>query len=139
VVFLPPPDFGHGPKIGGASWQWGISADCDDVAGAREYIEFSLKPEYIAEFSEKTGLIPATQEAAALTDTYSPGGSLAELVEFSREFAVIRPPTPAYAVISSVFEKTMQDIMNGADVQGALDKAVDQIDFNLDSNDRYGL
>ena len=28
IVFLPPPDFGNGPKIGGASWQWGMSDNC---------------------------------------------------------------------------------------------------------------
>jgi multiple sugar transport system substrate-binding protein len=139
ALFLPPPDFGEGPKIGGASWQWGISANCDDIEGARDYIEFSLKPEYIAEFSNRTGLIPATDEAAALTETYGPDGDLARMVDYSREFAEIRPPTPAYAVISSVFEKTVQDIMNGADVEDSLDKAVDQIDFNIESNDGYGF
>jgi multiple sugar transport system substrate-binding protein len=139
VLFLPPPDFGEGPKIGGASWQWGISANCDAVEGARDYIEFSLDPEYIAAFSNLTGLIPATDEAAALTETYGPDGPLAEMVDFSREFAVIRPPTPAYSVISSVFEKTFQDIMNGADVESSLDEAVDQIDFNIESNDGYGF
>jgi multiple sugar transport system substrate-binding protein len=139
LMFLPPPDFGHGPKIGGASWQWGISANCDSIDGARDYIEFSLNPEYIAAFSNLTGLIPATEEAAALTETYAPDGPLAEMVDFSREFAVIRPPTPAYSVISSVFEKTFQDIMNGANVEASLDKAVDQIDFNIESNDGYGF
>ena len=139
VLFLPPPDFGAGPKIGGASWQWGASANCDAVQGARDYIEFSLAPEYIAEFSNLTGLIPATEEAAALTDNYAEGGPLAQMLDYSREYAVIRPPTPAYAVISSVFEKTLQDVMNGADVQGSLDRAVDQIDFNIETNNGYGF
>jgi multiple sugar transport system substrate-binding protein len=139
VLFLPPPDFGAGPKIGGASWQWGVSANCDAIEGARDYIEFSLGPEYIAEFSNLTGLIPATEEAAALTDNYAEGGPLAQMLDYSREYAVIRPPTPAYAVISSVFEKILQDIMNGADVQGSLDRAVDQIDFNIETNNGYGF
>ena len=26
LLILPPPDFGDGPKIGGGSWQWGISS-----------------------------------------------------------------------------------------------------------------
>jgi multiple sugar transport system substrate-binding protein len=28
TLFLPPPDLGTGPKIGGGSWQWGISQNC---------------------------------------------------------------------------------------------------------------
>jgi multiple sugar transport system substrate-binding protein len=61
------------------------------------------------------------------------------MVDFSREFAVIRPPTPAYAVISNVFQRSLSDIVNGADVKASLDKAVDQIDFNIETNDGYGF
>ena len=139
MLFLPPPDFGNGPKIGGGSWQWGISANCDNIDGAREYIEFSLKPEYIAQLSNLTGLIPATDAAAALTENYAEGGPSEQFLEYSRDYAELRPPTPAYAVISSVFEKTFQDIMNGADVQESLDEAVEQIDFNIETNDGYGF
>ena len=139
MLFLPPPDFGAGPKIGGGSWQWGVSASCDDIDGARQYIEFSLAPEYIAQLSELTGLIPATDAAAALTELYAEGGPAEHFREYSRRFAELRPPTPAYSVMSSVFEKTFQDIMNGADVEGSLDEAVDQIDFNIESNDGYGF
>jgi multiple sugar transport system substrate-binding protein len=139
VIFLPPPDMGTGPKIGGASWQWGVSANCDQQQGAMDYIEFSLQTKYIVDFINATGNIPATEEAAAQIDAYKPGGRLAEMVDFSREYAVIRPPTPAYAVISNVFERSMKDVMNGADVKGALDRAVDQIDFNIQANDGYGF
>jgi multiple sugar transport system substrate-binding protein len=139
VIFLPPPDLGNGPKIGGASWQWGISENCAQKQGANDYIEFSLQAKYIADFINATGNIPATQEAAAQVEAYKPGGRLEEMVDFSREYAVIRPPTPAYAVISNVFERTMKDIVNGADVKTALDRAVDQIDFNIQANDGYGF
>ena len=37
---------------------------------------------------------------------------------------MLRPETPAYAVISSTFETAAKDIMNGADVQSTLDDAV---------------
>jgi multiple sugar transport system substrate-binding protein len=139
LLFLPPPDFGTGPKIGGASWQWGISANCEEIEGANEYIEFSLQDEYIADFANATGLIPATAEAAEQVEAYQPGGPLAEMVDFSREYAVIRPPTPAYAVISNVFQRSLSDIVNGADVKATLDQAVDQIDFNIETNDGYGF
>jgi multiple sugar transport system substrate-binding protein len=139
VIFLPPPDLGEGPKIGGASWQWGVSANCQDKRAAMDYIEFSLQTKYIVDFINATGNIPATEEAAEQVETYKPGGRLEEMDDFSREYAVIRPPTPAYAVISNVFERSLKDIVNGADVKTALDRAVDQIDFNIQANDGYGF
>ena len=139
VLFLPPPDFGNGPAIGGASWQWAISADCQHLDAARDYIELSIAPEYIAAFSENTGLIPATQAAADLTEDYGPGGRLAVMRDLSEQLAIIRPPTPAYPVIASVFEKALRDVANGADPEGALGQAVDQIDTNISSNDDYGF
>ena len=29
VAFLPPPNLGNGPKVGGGSWQWAMSKTCD--------------------------------------------------------------------------------------------------------------
>lgn len=78
-------------------------------------------------------MIPATEEAAALTDKYKQGGQLRMFADYSRKFAMVRPPTPAYPVISSVFEKAAQDIMNGSAVKARLDAAVDEIDANVAS------
>jgi multiple sugar transport system substrate-binding protein len=139
LLILPPPDFGTGPKIGGASWQWGISSSCDAADGAREYLEFSFKPEYIAEFADKQVVIPATAEAEALSENFREGGPLRPFVELSQKFALERPPTPAYPVISSVFERAGKDIKDGADVQSTLDDAVAEIDTNIESNDGYGF
>ncbi|HEX5858584.1 MAG TPA: extracellular solute-binding protein [Microbacterium sp.] len=139
LVILPPPDFGNGPKIGGGSWQWGISSECNDADGAREYLEFSFKDEYITEFADTQIVIPATEGAAAASEYFGEGGVLRPFVELSQKFAVLRPETPAYAVISSTFETAAKDIMNGADVQSTLDNAVESIDTNIESNDGYGF
>lgn len=139
LLILPPPDLGNGPVIGGASWQWGISAECDAADGAREYLEFSFKPEYIAEFADKQVVIPAMAEAEELSENFGEGDPLQPFVELSQRYALERPPTPAYPVISSVFERAAKDIMNGADVQSTLDQAVQEIDANIESNDGYGF
>jgi multiple sugar transport system substrate-binding protein len=139
LLILPPPDFGNGPKIGGASWQWGISSTCNSPEGARAYLEFSFQDKYITQFSDKQVVIPATEGAVEASEYFGPGGDLEPFVELSQKFAVPRPETPAYPVISSTFEKAAKDIMNGADVQQALDTAVAEIDANIESNDGYGF
>lgn len=140
LLILPPPDFGTGPKIGGGSWQWGISSGCEGRAldGARAYLEFSFTPEYIAAFSDKQIVIPATEEAEALSANFAEGKPLRPFVDLT-QFAVLRPATPAYAVISSTFERAAKDIMNGADIQSTLDQAVADIDADIEANDGYGF
>lgn len=137
LLILPSPDFGQGTKIGAASWQFGVSSTCDQVDGANQFIEFILQDKYIVAFSERIGLIPATATAAAQVPNYAAGGPLADFVAFSSEFAVKRPETPAYLSISTIYEKAIADIINGADAQQALDAAADEIDANLADNNFY--
>ena len=110
-----------------------------DADGAREYLEFSFQPEYIAQFADNQVVIPATAEAEELSEMFGEGDPLRPFVELSQELAVERPPTPAYPVISSVFERAAKDIMSGAEVQSTLDDAVQEIDANIQSNDGYGF
>lgn len=137
ILFLPAPDFGNGPTIGAASWQFGVSATSENPEGANAFIEFALADEYLAAFSDGIGLIPASPTAATLTENYNEGGSLEVFFELSEAQALIRPPTPAYLNAAVVFEKAMADIANGADVQGSLDAAVDAIDSDIEANAGY--
>ncbi len=140
LAILPPPDFGQGPKIGGGSWQWGISSSCSGEAldGARAYLEFSFKPEYVAAFADKQIVIPATEEGIELSEYFGEDGVLRPFTELT-QFAVLRPETPAYAVISTTFQTAAMDIMNGADVKATLDQAVKDIDADIENNDGYGF
>ncbi len=137
VLFLPPPDFGNGPKIGGGSWQWGVSAGCKDPAGALDYLKFSLQDKYVAAVSEATGTIPATDAAAAMVKGYEAGGVNDIFRQYSKKFALVRPQTPGYPFIATTFTKAAQDIVNGGDAQAALDQAVADIDANQKSNDYF--
>jgi multiple sugar transport system substrate-binding protein len=141
VLILPPVDFGQGPKVGGASWQWGLSSNCKgrQTEGGHKFLEFTLTKENVAAISKATKNIPATEEAAALTEDYAASGKFAIFKEFSAKYAVMRPPTPAYPVISTVFDKAARDIMNGGDVKKTLDQAVKEIDQNIKSNNNYGF
>lgn len=138
ALFLPAPDFGEGPVIGGASWQFGISASTEHPDGARQFIEYALQPKYLAAFSDGTGLIPPTAEAAADTANYNEGGSLEVFYTLSENQAKVRPVTPGYIVQAKVFEKALADIANGADVADTLDAAVDEINEDIEANQGYG-
>jgi len=137
LLVLPPPDFGNGPVIGAASWQFGVSGSCEHPEGAEGWINFALQDKYLVEFSNLIGLIPATAAASAESELYYEGSPFEDFVDLSNQFALIRPPTPAYPVIAKEFEKAMADIRDGKDVQAALDAAVDAIDADLAANNFY--
>ncbi len=137
TVFLPAPDLGKGPKIGAASWQFGVSAKSAHPDGASKFIEFALQDKYLADFSNGIGLIPATPTAAAMTDNYKPGGKMAVFFDLTKAQALVRPVTPGYVVEAKVFEKAATDIANGADVSATLDAAVGEINADITKNKGY--
>ena len=134
LVAMPAVDFGNGPKIGGGSWQWAISENCGNKEAALDYLKFSLQDKYIADVAAATGTIPTTPGAAALVPEFAPGGESEIFREFSKQFAIMRPETPAYPYIASKFTSATQDILNGADPQTTLDSLVKEIDQNIASN-----
>lgn len=138
VVFLPAPDFGNGSKIGAASWQFGVSSACAHPEGAAAFVEHALQDKYLAAFSDGIGLIPATKDAAQMTENYGDGGALAVFFDLSEQQATVRPVSPGYVVAAKVFEKALSDIANGADVADALDAAVDEIESDIETNQGYG-
>ena len=126
-----------GPKIGAASWQFGVSATSENKEGANQFIEFMLQDKYLARFSDGIGLIPPTAGSAALSEKYRPAGPLEVFFELSEAQATLRALTPGYVVASKEFEKAMADIANGADVADALDAAADAIDADVERNGGY--
>ncbi|MCI5826224.1 MAG: sugar ABC transporter substrate-binding protein [Arcanobacterium sp.] len=137
VSILPPVDFGQGAHVGGGSWQWGVSSTCSNPEAANKFIDYIMQDKYLVKYSDETGNFPARSSALSATENYKEGGRLAPLFNISKEFALLRPATPGYAVMSSVFDKAMHDIMSGADVKTTLDQAVKDIDANIQSNDGY--
>jgi len=139
LVVMPPPDFGQGPRIGAASWQWAISRDCKHPAGAAAFLGFMIGKAEMAAMSRATGHVPVSGAAAELTEHYRTGGSRRIYFEFAQRYALPRPATPAYPAISSAFEKTFSDLRSGKDPAEALDEAVEAIEHNIARNNGYGF
>ncbi|MFT3886869.1 MAG: extracellular solute-binding protein [Arachnia sp.] len=137
LLMLPAPDFGNGAKAGVGSWQYGVTKNCSDAqkAGALDYLKFSMNDKYIAQFSDVTSLIPATTTAAALTTKgwYGEGKPAQVAADISAKDGLVRPPTPAYPVISRIVDKALRDIVNGSDPKSTLDQAVSEIDTDIKS------
>lgn len=139
LVAMPPPDFGKGPRIGAASWQWAISRDCRHPEGAAAFLSHMISIEEMAEMSRAAGHVPVSAAAAARTEHYREGGARRIFFEFAQRYALPRPATPAYPAISAVFEKTMSDLRSGRDPAEALDEAVEAIEHNIARNNGYGF
>ena len=136
-IVLPPPNLGTNPVIGGGSWQWAVSSTCTNKAAANAWLTFALQSKYIARYANDLTYIPGTREATLLSTDYKPGAPLAIFAQLAKKYALIRPATPAYAFISTVFEKMTKDIIAGSNVQTSLDAAVNEIDKNLKDNNYY--
>jgi multiple sugar transport system substrate-binding protein len=139
LVVMPVPDFGKGPVVGGGSWHWGITQGCANPEGAAAFLDYILQPNEIAAMSKATGMIPSTPAAAELTEHYRTGGDWRFFYDYSAAYARLRPATPAYPIISSVFETALRNIKDGADVQDSLDQAVDTIERNIADFKGYGF
>ena len=76
---------------------------------------------------------PAPQASRPPRATTGPVSRSRSSAQIAQKYAQVRPETPAYPVISQVFEKQLQDIMNGKDPQEGLDQMVSEIDADLAS------
>ena len=139
MLFLPPPDFGNGPKIGGGSWQWGISRQLRRHGrGALDYMKFAAPGQVRRLGVHRHQQHPGhRRRGRARSRATSRAGRTTIFREYSKKFAVLRPVTPGYPFIATEFTKTAQDILNGADPKTALDQAVKDIDANQESNNYF--
>jgi multiple sugar transport system substrate-binding protein len=137
LVLLPMPMFGPAHATGMGSWNWGITSTCASPEGAWAVLEFFLQPENVQRIAEAGGAVPALNSALELDARFAEGGPLAIYAEQLNAIAVPRPVTPAYPVITAAFATAVDEIVNGADIQEALDTAVDTIDADIEDNDGY--
>lgn len=122
---------------GMGSWNWGITSNADNPEAVWEFMKFLLSPDEILRMTDGNGAVPARKSALEQRDEYKPGGMLYVFREQLNTIAVPRPQTPAYPTITSAFAEAVQNIINRADVQEQLDKAVQEIDQDIKDNQGY--
>ena len=138
LVVLPLPNFGNGSKSGQGSWNWGITTNSKDPKAAARFLEFLLQTKEVLAMATANSAVPATKSAIAQSKLYGNGGPLSL---FSSQLlagqTVSRPKTPAYPVITSIFEQAFSDIQNGLEVKTTLNKAATEIAIDHQDNQGY--
>ncbi len=138
LVLIPMPDFGHGPKTGMGTWNWGISNTCQNPEAAWVFLEYLLRPEGILRWTTIQSGVPARKSALAQSELYQPGAPLNVYVQqIEAGWAVPRPNTPAYAAITQAFAGAVEQIVQGGDVQQELTKAAEKIDQDIQAHQGY--
>jgi len=138
LVLIPMPKFGDKAATGMGSWNWGLTSSCENPQAAWEFLRFLISPAEIIHMTNANGAVPARKSAIAQSTLYAEGGPLNLFVQqLQGGVALERPVTPAYPVITSAFAEAIQNIVTGADVQGELDKAVEEIDLDIEDNQGY--
>ncbi len=138
LVLLPLPDFGKGSRTGQGSWCWAVTTNCNHPRRAAAFLEFLLRTPEILAMTNANHAVPGTKSAIATSADYREGGPLHLFAaQLSGGFAVPRPRTPAYPIISSAFRKAFLDIRAGGPVKRALQRAAKLIDRDLADNHGY--
>ncbi len=137
LVVLPLPDFGTGSRTGMGSWCWGITRSCRDVDAARHFLTYILGDDRILAMTAANAAVPATATAAAQSSLHGPDGPLALFTAQLSEAAVPRPVSPAYPVITQVFQDAFARIRRGEDVAEVLAEAAVEIDREVADNQGY--
>jgi multiple sugar transport system substrate-binding protein len=140
LVVLPLPDFGNGSRTGMGSWAWGMTPEAEDPDAAWAVIEHLMSDEVIGEITSVNGAVPGTTTSIEGSELYGAGGPLelfVQQLQAAPDVAVPRPVTPAYPTITKAMTTTIDDIVQGADVQESLDKAVSVIDQDIEANEGY--
>lgn len=138
LTIVPLPDFGFGARTGQGSWQWGVPAGAQDADASWAFIEYLLGDDQVVAMTDANGAPPATQSALEASTTYTEDSPLWLFIEaLQSEHSVVRPQTPAYPTITTAFQSATGTVIDGGDVQGALDEAVSTIDADIEANQGY--
>jgi multiple sugar transport system substrate-binding protein len=135
-VLIPPPRLGERAVTTSSAQLWAISSTCSDPDAAWEFVEFLVSPEEALRVSDVNLQMPVRRSALARSRLYGEGGPLELFVQlFERGVAVPWPATPLSPDTNHTFGGAARRIVvEGADVQTALDQAVEEIDWLIEGN-----
>jgi len=145
AVLIPMPKLGPedsafgGQATGMGSWCWGITSTSEHPYATWLFLRFIMRSEEIVKMTNANGAVPARVSAAEMSEIYKSGGPLSIYVEQANTISVERPVTPAYPIISLEFTRALQEIANGGNIQDALDRAVEEIDWDIEDNAGYPM
>ena len=129
--YAPVPAFkGYEDKVGTptGSWHFGINKASEKYDQAAQFIKYISLGEGNDLWLEENKDVPSTMRAIEAIQNDSNADPIQKIAAFeAANTAVPRALTPGYSEYSSVMDATFEDIRNGADVKGALDSAVEQI------------
>ncbi|TYC02999.1 MAG: sugar ABC transporter substrate-binding protein [Kosmotoga sp.] len=136
LVLIPAPKF-FKQVTGMGSWAWSITTNCENPEAAWKFLSFILRPEEILKMTNANGAVPSRQSAYEMSELYGEGGPLNIFVQQLETIAVPRPVTPAYPTITSAFAQAIDNIINGSDIREQLNRAVKEIDEDIEYNAGY--
>ncbi len=138
LLLLPLPDMGHGSRTGQGSWLWAVTRRCRHPERAAEFLAFLLSPREVLAMADANSAVPGTRTAVQRSGLYREGGPLRLFVtQLLDGYAVPRPRTPAYPVITAEFQQAFDRIRAGGNVQEILDRAAAEIDEDIQDNEGY--
>ncbi|MFP4521653.1 MAG: extracellular solute-binding protein [Fibrobacterota bacterium] len=137
LALIPLPDFGEGSRTGQGSWNWGITQNCSSPEKAADFLFYLLETDNILKMTRANGAIPSTENALRKSGDFGTQDIKSLFVRQLRKTAVPRPKTPAYPVITSVFQEAFVKIRDGMNVRKVLDRAASEIDEDITENEGY--
>jgi multiple sugar transport system substrate-binding protein len=138
VVALPLPDFGGGTRTGQGSWVWAVTSGASDPEASAAWIRFLLATPEVEAMASANAAVPARGAVAVASPLYGPDGPLRILLEQLEDgFAVPRPRTPAYPIVTSAFQEAFDAVRSGRNVGDALASAAEIVDQEIEDNRGY--
>ena len=142
AILIPFPDFGNGVFTGSGSWAWGMTKNAKDRGAdqaAWEVIEYLMSKEAIEGVFAANGAVPGRISVLEEQEEYKEGGVLYLYREqLVNNHSRVRPITPTFGVIQTMIGEAAINIIDGADAQAELDKAVKEIDQTIEDNGYHG-